>query len=219
MKYFRYIAYLLVSTVIFSVHAGASKDFFRALIRDDVPAVEKALARGIDPNMRDENGQFGLYVALRAESYEAAEVLAEHPKLDVNASNETGESGLMMAALRGRLELCKRLIERGGRINHAGWTPLHYAASGGGAAMTAYLLAAGAQIDARSPNGLTPLMMAVRYDTEATVNLLLSQGADVNALSEAGLTPADYARQGDREWLVPRLTAASKALATPSNKR
>lgn len=215
MKYFRYIVYLFVIVGFSSASAGSYEDYFRALMRDDAVTVRKLLAQGFDPNARDEHGQVGLYAALRAESYKSAEVLVAQPTLDVNARNEAGESVLMMAALRGQLELCKQLMARGAEVNPQGWTPLHYAASGGGEAVTALLLSAGAQIDARSPRGLTPLMMAVRYDTEATVNLLLSRGADVTALSEAGLTPADYARQGDREWLVPRLTAPGNSPAKP----
>jgi ankyrin repeat protein len=132
--------------------------------------------------------------------------LGDAPKLDLEASNDAGETGLMMAALRGQIELCKRLIERGAKVNREGWTPLHYAASGGGEQVTALMLAAGARIDARAPNGATALMLAVRFDTEATINLLLSRGASLTARSKAGLNAADYAAGIGRDYLVPRLT-------------
>lgn len=205
MKSFRYLFYLFVVIGFSTARADVSVDLFRAVMRDDARAVRSLLAAGADPNL-SENGQTALYAALRAESYEAAAVLAEHPKLVVDAANEAGETALMMAALRGRYELCERLIGRGAAVNREGWTPLHYAASGGGEKVTALMLGAGARVDARAPNGATPLMMAVRFDTEATVDLLLARGASLAARSNMGLTAADFAEQTGRAYLVPRLT-------------
>lgn len=210
MKSFRYLVYLFVVIGFSWANADVSVDLFRAVMRDDASGVQRLLAAGVDPNLQ-EKGQNALYVALRAESYEAAAVLATHPKLDVNAANEAGETALMMAALRGQSDLCKRLMERGAAINREGWTPLHYAASGGGEKITALLLASGAKIDARAPNGATPLMMAVRFDSEATVDLLLARGASLTARSTLGLSAADYAEQIGRAYLVPRLTPPAAA--------
>lgn len=205
MKSFRYFIYLFLVIGFSVVRADVSVDLFRAVMRDDARAVSSLLAEGADPNLR-EKGQTALYVALRAESYQAAAVLAAHPRLDVDAANDVGETALMMAALRGRADLCKQLMERGAAINREGWTPLHYAASGGGEKVTALLLASGAKIEARAPNGATALMMAVRFDTEATVDLLLARGASITARSNIGLTAADYAEQVGRAYLVKRLS-------------
>ena len=147
--------------------AGSYEDFFSALERNDAAAVQGLLRRGFDPNTRDPQGQVGLFLALRSPSIKVAEVLIEHPAIEIDAANLTAETPLMMAALRGQLDWCRRLVERGARIDREGWTPLHYAAAGPNSAVVAWLVERQARIDARSPNGTTPLMMAAGYGSEA----------------------------------------------------
>ena len=72
------------------------------------------------------------------------------------------------------------------------------------------LLARGARVDARSPNGTTPLMMAAQYGPEDSVSALLKQGADVRLRNDLNLGPADFAQRGAREALAARLAAAAR---------
>ena len=124
---------------------------------------------------------------------------------DINAVNDVGETALMFAALKGRLDLSQRLIDRGARISQLGWSPLHYAATGPEPKIVALLLQHGAPIEARSPNGTTALMMAARYGSEDSVTLLLAQHADVTLRNERGMNAADFARSAGREALAKRL--------------
>jgi ankyrin repeat protein len=125
--------------------------------------------------------------------------------LRVDVANAVGETPLMMAALRGRVEWCQQLLVRGGRVNREGWTPLHYAATGPESKAVALMLDSGAHIDAASPNRTTALMMAARYGPEASVDLLISRGADLRLRNDKGLNAADFARQVGRESLATRL--------------
>ncbi|MFY9514613.1 MAG: ankyrin repeat domain-containing protein [Rubrivivax sp.] len=190
-----------------SANADTSVDFFRAVNVDNASTVNELLARGFDPNSTDERGQVGLYLAMRDDAPKVAAALLAHPALKIDAANAAGETALMMAALRGRLDWTQRLIERGGAVRRDGWTPLHYAASGPDARVVGLLLDRGAVIDAPSPNRSTPLMMAARYGDEASVQLLISRGADPRLRNERGLNAADFARQGGREALSTRLDA------------
>jgi ankyrin repeat protein len=61
----------------------------------------------------------------------AVEVLMSWPKTDVNTLNSKGESPLMLAAIKGNVDIAERLIKKGADVNKTGWTPLHYAASSG----------------------------------------------------------------------------------------
>ena len=72
------------------------------------------------------------------------------------------------------------------------------------------LLARGARVDARAPNGTTPLMMAVQYGPEDAVAALLKQGADVRLRNDLNLGPADFALRGAREALAARLAAGGR---------
>ncbi len=190
--------------------AGSYDDFFRALRVDDARTVQSLLNRGFDPNTADENGRSGLLLALQVPSPKAAEVLirAEQTKIDVR--NDKDESPLMLAALRGQKALVELLIWRDADINKTGWTPLHYAASGGHADIAKLLLEQSAYIDAESPNGTTPLMMAAMYGTPEVVKLLLNEGADASLKNQLGMTALDFAKQANRKDAIQMLANPAK---------
>jgi len=179
-------------------YAGSYEDFFIAIRQDDAQAVTDLLKRGFDPNTVDPKGLGGLYLALRDGSLKAAGALIAWPKTNVEIRTAQDESPLMIASLKGQLEVARKLIERGADVNKPGWAPLHYAATGGHLAVMELLLDQNAYIDASSPNGSTPLMMAARYGTPAAVKLLLEAGADPSIRNQLGLTAIDFANRANR---------------------
>jgi hypothetical protein len=183
------------------VLASSFDDFFAAIKRDDVSAVQNLARRGFDLNTRNVAGEHPLYLALRDDAPAVADFLVGQSKVDVNAVSEKGETPLMMAALKGRLALARRLIDRKAEVNKTGWTPLHYAATHAGEespAMVRLLLKNHAYIDAESPNLSTPLMMAAHYGNPGVVKLLLEEGADPLLKNQKGLTAIDFARGANR---------------------
>ena len=202
----RYSAYLIVITCCSVASAGAYDDFFVAVKRNDGRTVSALLERGFDPNTRDPKGQLGLILALQAENLAVAEALIARPETQVGLLNPAGESALMMAALKGQFEWSQRLLARDAPVNQAGWTPLHYAATGPEPKVVALLLDRGAAIEALSPNRTTPLMMAARYGKEESVMLLLAAGADRKRTSDMNLNAADHAQQAGRESLAAALS-------------
>lgn len=179
--------------------AGPAEDLLNAAMRDDGYRIGVLLLRGGDPNVRDEQGQTPLHIALKDDGDKAVKSLLSHPALDVNAVNAAGETPLMLAALRGRLDTARLLVQRGAQINREGWSPLHYACSGPDEGVAAWLLSQGAEIDARSPNGSTPLMMAAGYGGLSTAELLLKAGAKAKLQNEQGLRAADFAERAGRD--------------------
>lgn len=210
MYYLKKIAYLIAFICFSSVHAGAYDDFFVAVIRDDAGAVKALIERGVDANSVDARGQPAANVAIQRDSGRAFVALVETPSLDVNRLNTAGESALMLAAIKGQMEWCERLLQRGALVNQAGWAPLHYAASGPNPRIVELLLARGAEVEAVSPNGSTPLMMAARYGSEESVRLLLARGADPARRNERDLSAADFARLGGRVQLADALQRAGR---------
>ena len=201
---------LLLAVAAGVVHAQSYVEFFRAIDVDNARAVTDLLARGFDPNTRDEQGQHPLFLALRAESDRVTRVLIEHPGTGIDQTNALGETPLMMAALRGREEWVARLIERGARVNRDGWTALHSAASGPTLAVIKQLLDRGAELNARAPNGSTPLMVGAQHGSEEAVMRLLEAGADARLRDARGRSAADLARSVGRERLAERLDQASR---------
>ncbi len=210
---FRFAFYLALVIVFSVARAGAYEDFFKAITFDDARAIDSLLARGFDPNARDEKGQTPLFLSLRDGSFKVAASLLGQPQTRLDLANAAGETALMMAALKGQTDWVQRLLDKGARLESPappGWTALHYAASGPEPRTVALLLARGALVDARSPNGSTALMMAARYGAEDAVQPLLQKGADPRLRNDLGLGAADFARQAGRDKLSASLAQLAR---------
>lgn len=84
-------------------------------------------------------------------------------------------------------------------------TPLHFASIYDWDGMVAVLLAAGAQVNARSLDGATPLHVAARMNRNpAVIAQLVEGGADLNARDRDGNTPL-HASRDNRGSAVPLL--------------
>lgn len=209
--HFKKLIYLVVFIGFNASFAGSYEDFFQAIKRDDAQAVRQLLERGFDANTLDPKGQNGLSIALREPSLKVAQTLVDWPKTELNALSAQGESPLMLASIKGQLELAEKMLKKGADVNKTGWTPLHYAATTGQVNIIRLLLENHAYIDAESPNGSTPLMMASMYGTTAAVTLLLEEGADPLLRNQQGLTALQFAQQASRPDAAELLTNAAKA--------
>ncbi|WP_293501650.1 ankyrin repeat domain-containing protein [Roseateles sp.] len=185
--------------------AAPIDDLVIAAELNDGRAVLGLLLKGVDPNQADGRGRKALFVAVREDSLRALDSLLAAPQTQVNEANAQGETPLMIAAIRGSLPAAQALVKRGAAVNRAGWTPLHYACAGPDNGVAAFLIAQGAEIDARSENGTTPLMMAARYGNSDLVPLLLKAGAEPRAANEQELTAADFAARGGRDLMAREL--------------
>lgn len=193
------------------VWANTYDDYSRALVSDNSSAMLNLIFRGFDPNTLDTRGRPGLVSALHQDSLKVVDELLKAPKINVNLASRQNETPLMMACIKGHLDLAKRLIKMGADVNREGWAPLHYAASADTPQtldIIKLLLENSAYIDAASPNGTTPLMLAAQYSSEAVVKLLLEEGADITLRNQRNMTAADFAKLVDRQYMVDLLGKA-----------
>jgi uncharacterized protein len=97
---------------------------------------------------------------------------------------------LMTAALSGRPDVVRMLLQRGAKVDavepYRGQTALMWAAAEGNTDAAAVLLEAGASIAATSTGGFTPLLFAVRNAHLGTAQMLLTRGANVNDVAPDG---------------------------------
>ena len=76
-------------------------------------------------------------------------------------------------------------------------TPLHVAAKWGKGNMVGLLLDKGANLEAKTRDGLTPLHCAARSGHENVVDAMLQRGAPISAKTKNGLASLHMASQGD----------------------
>ena len=205
---------LLFSIVIIVgnlVYAQESfEDLLTAVQVNDSATAAKLLARGMNVETADRNGNTLLIIASTEGHFGLAKRL-----LDLNANplkrNGFGESPLMMAALKDHLEIVKLLHAYGSQINHSGWTALHYCAWGGNTTVCSYLIENGAQVNALSANGTTPLMMAARQGHLEAVKFLLSSSADASPRNQSGESALSWATRAGNTKIAELLEAGGSA--------
>ncbi|XP_060058512.1 protein TANC2 isoform X2 [Erinaceus europaeus] len=107
-----------------------------------------------------------------------------------------GETALTAAARRGRLEVCRLLLEQGAAVaqpNRRGAVPLFSTVRQGHWQIVDLLLTHGADVNMADKQGRTPLMMAASEGHLGTVDFLLAQGASITLMDKEGLTALSWA--------------------------
>ena len=177
-------------------------NFTKAAKFDDISDVKELIAQGVTPNAVDPKGNPMLVVAIRDKSYKVTEYLLKNKNIDVDLSNKYGETPLMIASIEGDLPIVKALVlQNHARVDHIGWTPLHYACTHGHLDVAEFLVSNGANVNAASINGSTPLMMAVQSGNEELIKYLLDKGADLQLRNTQGFTAIDIAQIYEKPWI------------------
>jgi ankyrin repeat protein len=194
----RNVFYLVVFIGVSSSIAGSYDDFFVAIHANKPDVVQALLKRGFDPNTLNPRGEHGLVVAVNERAFKVIDVLLGDANTQLEVRTSRDESALMLASLKGYLD-------------KPGWTPLHYAATGGHLDVIRLLVEHHAYVDASSPNGSTPLMMAAMYGTIDAVKLLLAEGADPQIKNALGLTAIDFAAKIQKDDVVAYIASVIRA--------
>lgn len=174
-----------------------------AIRLDDANAVRRLLAKSVSPNLREKTHGPAIVMAAKLDSFRALALLAVAPGVDLEAVDASGQTALMMAAIKGHAPSVKLLLDRGARVDSDGWTALHYAASGGHAEVARMLILRGANLDARSANGTTPVMLAARNEHFSTMELLADMGADLTARNDGGRGVIEYLEARNEHARIP----------------
>uniref|UniRef100_A0A3P8RRN0 Tetratricopeptide repeat, ankyrin repeat and coiled-coil containing 2 n=1 Tax=Amphiprion percula TaxID=161767 RepID=A0A3P8RRN0_AMPPE len=107
-----------------------------------------------------------------------------------------GETALTAASGRGKLEVCRLLLEQGAAVaqpNRRGIVPLFSAVRQGHWQIVDLLLTHGADVNLADKQGRSPLMMAASEGHLGTVEFLLAQGASLSLMDKEGLTALSWA--------------------------
>jgi ankyrin repeat protein len=205
-------------------YALTTADWLRAAGRDDVSALKKFVAAGIEADARDESGDTALHAAAAASALKAADFLLKRG-LDIDAAGHGKRTPLMSAVLAKQTPAVAWLLRQGAdpRAKDAdGYSALMLAVREGSTGAvaelapyhrdsldSAILLAAlvgqaeaidtltnyGASVYARMEDGRTPLMIAAENGHKDVVELLLDIGASRFSTDAENRTAADIASE------------------------
>ena len=213
-------AAVLVAVLAFFVlpaQAGSQEDALTAARRGNSGKLTKLLKKGVvSPDTVDKEGNSLLILAVRDGYTEAAmAVLHFHPQLDYR--NPIGDSALMIAASNGDMKILDMLLANGAQTNLPGeeniWTALHYAALEGKLPALERLLAAGADIDALTPNLSNALMLAARNGHINIVRRLLKTPIDLERRNDRGVNAEEWARSKGNTMIAALIVEARAARA------
>lgn len=154
---------------------GASPLHWAAL-RGHAAVAQYLLALGANPEAPNKEGETPLQVAERAKKSEVAQLLRNAAGSGAPAASASG-SDLIEAAKRGDLVRVRELVARDPGLmtfkdRTHGATALHWAALRGQAGVVQFLVAQGADTQARNGEGETPLQVARRAGKKDVITLL-----------------------------------------------
>ena len=145
------------------------------------------ISAGADPNIRAKDGTTAILDA--AENSEEITKLLLNNGADIKAVRDDGRgifTGVIFGILMGSvdLEFAEFILSKGADVNEAatsgdvkGWAGIHYAASNGNEEMVRFLVENGADVNAKTANGLTPLSLAESNEYSTIVAVLKAAGA------------------------------------------
>jgi ankyrin repeat protein len=168
-----------------------NKAYIIAAENGELEEVKKYLQEGAEVNAMGPNSA-ALHCAAGNGHLKVVEEILKQKQVDPNLQDKQSYYPLHIAASKGEVAICNRLIKAGAdleKTTEAGGTALHVAAASDQAKVVNALVAAGANLEAQDKEGNSPLSVAAGLGALSTVKALIKAKANLNSTNEHGDTP------------------------------
>jgi len=176
----------------------AVSDWKRDKKATDSLIIDLLLAKGLDINLKDNDGDNPLHRAIKDEQTEKALYLVAS-RANVNVMNNDGWSPTMLSVNRQQVDVLTQLLAAGADVNLAGkdqWNALHLSVTKIKKAQNLndankifeLILKSGADIDSKTDSGASSLWLATANKRTEAVKLLLKSGVEVDLQTNQGGT-------------------------------
>jgi len=135
-----------------------------------------------------------LFDAAAKNDYDLVKQIIDEKQVDINDTNEDGETSLLIASRKGHLPICELLINNGSNVNDVnkqGETPLHLALRH--LPVCELLIRNGADINHKNMDEETPLLIASQLGNRLACELFIRNNADVNSVDKYRQTSLHWA--------------------------
>ncbi|WP_257265528.1 ankyrin repeat domain-containing protein [Endozoicomonas sp. ONNA2] len=153
-----------------------------ALHAGDMQALEQSLKISSERGVNIHEYGHLLFIALETENFAGFKRLCE-AGVNVNVTNEMGQTPLHTTAFEGKEDYLQLLIDFGAKVNvgnDCGYTPLHEACMNDNVGCAQRLINCQANVNAVGIFRHTPMLLAVYNDSSNCLKLLIDFGARVN---------------------------------------
>jgi ankyrin repeat protein len=205
--------------------AGPAQSLHEAVYANDLAAVKRLIAAGVDVRAPNAFGATPLMLAAVTADTQMIRTLLD-AGADPDSRNAEGQTALMVVARTGNVEAARLLLRKGAHLDAkedwGGQDALMWAAAQSQPAMIRLLLSKGAQVNARSTvrdwqrrvtaegrpkdmnrGGFTPLLFAAREGCVPCLHVLLEGGANIDLPDPDEVTALNMALL-NRNWDAAR---------------
>lgn len=180
----------------------SNTDLLMNIAADDFHIAESKILENINLlTQKDENHRSILHWAAVLGKERLVEFLLKFRECAFDEPDDSGATPLLLATLKGSLQICKWLVEKGANVNHQnsnGHNAVKYAGSKNRKELLIYLLDSGGDVNASDHIGDTPLHRVASMELSECLLVLLehpvaSRQININIQNKQGNTPLHLA--------------------------
>lgn len=156
------------------------------------PFIENIMSGKLEVDQMDSRGYTAMHLAVWKQDFQSVIKLLDKVSCPVDIQSGSGQTPLMLAAIKGNLRIVKLLLDRGADIENKdslGITPLLCSVQSGQLGIFYTLLSRGAQIDAKDRNGCGAAHWAAYKNQTAVLRVLKQMGIELSSTDCSKMTP------------------------------